>query len=117
MLGFNALNPGYGVGEQLIQPDGTVVVTMAASEGYGYHGFNIRQGFVYGPELAWRRHLIVYSPNLTGADIQRFCPTGTLLVRDWPSLIQMLEARYSGRVRAGVLPQGAIQLGGGEHKS
>lgn len=117
MLGFNALNPGYRIGEQLIQPDGTVVVTMAAPEGYGYHSINSRQGFVYGPDLAWQRRLVVYSPNLTPADIQRFCPAGTLLFKDWSSLIQMLEAQYPGQARAVVLPYGAIQLGGGEHKA
>jgi nickel-dependent lactate racemase len=115
MLGFNALNPGYRIGEQLIQPDGTVVVTMAASEGYGFHSINTRQGFAYSPELAWGRRLIVYSPNLTQADIQRFCPDGTLLFKEWPSLVEMLQAQYSGRTRAVVLPYGTIQLGGGEH--
>ncbi|MCL4302297.1 MAG: DUF2088 domain-containing protein [Anaerolineae bacterium] len=117
MLGFNALNPGYGIGEQLVQPDGTVVVTMAASEGYGFHSINTRQGFAYSPELAWGRRLIVYSPNLTQADIQRFCPDGTLLFKEWPSLVKMLEAQYPGRTRVVVLPYGTIQLGGGEHTS
>jgi nickel-dependent lactate racemase len=116
MLGFNALNPGYGIGEQLIQPNGTVVVTMAASEGYGYHSINTRQQFAYGPELAWHRQLVVYSPNLTQGDIQRFCPDGTLLFRDWANLIQKLVRIYTGRTRALVLPCGTIQLGGGEHK-
>ena len=116
MLGFNALNPGYGIGEQLIQPNGTVVVTMAASEGYGYHSINTRQGFVYSAELAWRRRLIVYSPNLTQADIQRFCPPDTLLFKEWSSLVQMLQVQYPNRARAVVLPYGTIQLGGGEYK-
>jgi nickel-dependent lactate racemase len=117
MLGFNALNPGYGIGEQLIRPEGTVVVTMAAPEGYGYHSINMRQQFAYGPELAWQRRLVVYSPNLTEGDIERFCPRGTLLCKDWPSLIQMLEGLHPGQARVIVLPCGALQLGGGEHKS
>ena len=117
MLGFNALNPAYGIGEQLIQPDGTVVVTMAAPEGYGYHSINMRQQFAYSSDLAWQRRLVVYSPNLTQGDIQRFCPAGTLLFKEWPGLIEMLEGLYPGSARAVVLPCGALQLGGGEHKT
>lgn len=116
MLGFNALNPAYGIGEQMIRPGGTVVVTMAASEGYGYHSINLRQGFAYGSDLAWQRRLIVYSPNLTQGDIERFCPPGTLLFKEWSGLIEMLERVHPGRARAVVLPCGALQLGGGEHK-
>jgi hypothetical protein len=117
IMGFNALNPGYGVGERLLQPAGTVVVTMAAPEGYGYHSGMDRYQFKYGPQISWHRRLAIFSPCVNEWDVRRLCPPGTLLFKDWSALIQTLEQLYPGRAQAVVFPCGTLQLGGGEHKA
>jgi nickel-dependent lactate racemase len=117
IMGFNALNPGYGIGERLVQAGGTVVITMAASEGYGCHSGMDRYQFKYDASVSWQRRLIVYSPNVNQWDVDRLCPPGTLLFREAPALIRALSDLHPGRARAAVFPCGTLQLGGGEFKS
>ena len=117
LQGTNALNVAYGLGDKLIRPNGTVVMTVAASEGYGHHSQVERQRYVNGTEMFWNRRLFVYSPNLGQWDIDRFGPPGAVLFRDWSSLIGALAAQYPSGAQAVVFPCGTLQLGGGEYKS
>jgi lactate racemase len=117
IMGFNALNPGYGIGGRLVQPEGTVVVTMAASEGYGCHSGMDRYRFTYGRSVSWNRRLVIFSPGVYEWDVRRLCPAGTLLFRDWSALIRALEQLHPGSARAVVFPCGTLQLGGGEHRA
>jgi nickel-dependent lactate racemase len=116
LQGFNALNVAYGAGDRLIQPNGTVVVTMAATEGYGHHSQVDRQRWVNAPGMVWNRRLMVFSPNLGQWDLDRFGPAGAIVSGDWSALIKTLEGTYPGQVRAVVFPCGTLQMGGGEYQ-
>ena len=113
----NALVPLRGTDRKLVSQDGTVVITTAASEGWGYHsvmgvgtlfrakGLSGVGGTVKNP----RRADVMYSPNLHARDVQGRHGKGIHLCKTWEQLIDTLLDKHGSTAKVCVFPCGAMQ--------
>jgi len=99
----NAFNAFGEKGEsRVLNEGGTAVVMTASSEGRGLHYLYDRGMKLYTPAYEFPSHrelfrnygTIVYSPNLSEADLWEIYPKQTKLARQWDDVIRLLEDRY-----------------------
>lgn len=111
------LNSMNAVGRDLrraIKPGGSAVLATACTHGAGIH-YLLSSGMrAHGPLRRERLHLgekglIIYSPNLSFADIQEF-PEDTCLFNGWPEVIAELGRRHGDGATVSVFPNAALQI-------
>jgi hypothetical protein len=111
----NALN---GVGRDVaraLKVGGSAVVTIACSHGPGIHNlFNVgMRGYtpIDRPRAGPGEYgLILYSPNLSYADVRLKLPPDTMLFNDWRDAVEELVRRHGNCASVTVFPCSALQI-------
>jgi len=106
---LTAFAPYKTAPEPIVREGGTIVVAVAASEGFGYHA-------LFGPG---RRMAAPNATRVRGRDVVFFCPNlyptevppGTTLLRSWDGTLGWLTAKHGDAATASVFPCATIQLG------
>jgi len=92
----------------IVRSGGSVVIAVAASEGFGYHA-------LFGPgrrlQAPWAtrlrdRDLAFFCPNLYPTEV----PEGTVLFRTWDDTLAWLTTKHGPRATVSVFPCATIQL-------
>jgi len=114
----NAFNVWDNRNEDLIRPGGAIVLTTASSEGRGFHSLgdknmrlNIR-AHDRGPagKMFENRKFIVFSPNVSPADVYDRYPDTTIFCKKWAEVIDVLQVEYGKDSRVVVFPCGTLQM-------
>jgi len=114
----NALNVYGRPDKGVVREGGTIVIITACSEGVGFHSLhgpgmriyvNLAEHATYGKILRDRR-VIIYSPNLSLADVRQYYPADTRLARSWPEVMELLTAWHGDTARTVVFPCASMQL-------
>jgi lactate racemase len=106
---LTAFSPYKTASHPIVRSGGTVVVAVAASEGFGYHA-------LFGPG---RRMAAPDATRLRDRDVVFFCPNlyptevapGTVLLRTWDETLAWLSAKHGAAATVSVFPCATIQLG------
>jgi nickel-dependent lactate racemase len=106
---LTAFAPYKTAPEPIVRDGGTIVVAVAASEGFGYHA-------LFGPG---RRMAAPNATRVRGRDVLFFCPNlyptevpdGTVLLRSWGDTLGWLTGKHGDAATASVFPCATIQLG------
>jgi len=106
---LTAFAPYKTAPEPIVREGGTIVVAVAASEGFGYHA-------LFGPG---RRMAAPNATRVRGRDVVFFCPNlyptevppGTTLIRSWDGTLDWLTGKHGDAATASVFPCATIQLG------
>jgi lactate racemase len=105
---LTAFAPYKTASQPIVRAGGTVVVAVAASEGYGYHG-------LFGPGRRMEapnatrlreRDVVFFCPNLHRAEV----PPGTVLFRTWEEIVAWLTAKHGEAASVSAFPCATIQL-------
>jgi len=109
-----------GKGSQLLKDNGTIVITAACPEGFGFHSTT-------GPGTRWRERIlsevrdtagvphvrtILFSPNLNKYDIPAYFGKSTIFCKSWSEVLSILEQEHGLHAKVAVFPCGAMQYGG-----
>ena len=111
---LNSMNAVARDLRRAIKPSGTAVLATACTHGAGIH-YLLSSGMrAHGPLKRERIHLgenglIIYSPNLSYADIHEF-PEDTCLFNTWPEVIAELGRRHGDRASVSAFPNAALQI-------
>jgi len=105
---LTAFSPYKTASRPIVRAGGTVVVAVAASEGFGYHA-------LFGPG---RRLQAPNATRLRERDVVFFCPSlyqtevppGTVLMRTWDETVAWLSAKHGASATVSVFPCATIQL-------
>ena len=114
----NATNVWSKRDEALVKEGGAIVVTIASSEGRGFHALADR-----GMRLHWRvetragfkeimqnRKLIFFCPNINYADLYEHYSKDTLLFRKWDEVVEELSKHYGAGLKVAVFPCSTLQF-------
>ena len=116
---FNVFRPGF---ENLVQPDGSIVIVGACPEGKGCYSLTGYQTPLWNPlwksaeknaharNVIGERQLIVFSPYLRQQDVDESYPAGTKLCKNWTEVILSLQSCHKGQARVGIFPSGVLQI-------
>lgn len=107
--------------KSLVRRGGAIVITMACTEGPGYHGLSDigmrlhtrRDKHGTFKDLLEGRKLIFFSPNLTEGDVYDHYPPEVLLFHDWQDVIRELEKDFGDGSRVAVYPSAPLQIDNG----
>ena len=111
---LNSMNAVARDLRRAIKPSGSAVLATACTHGAGIH-YLLSSGMrAHGPLRRERIHLgekglIIFSPNLSYADIQKF-PEDTCLFNTWPEVIAELGRRHGEQATVSVFPNAALQI-------
>jgi len=113
--GFNILREGY---EDIVREEGAMVLIAASSEGRGVHylgdkGMRLYQKLDVNPRMKRifrNRRQIIFSPNITYADVLDYFPENTLLFEKWEKVIKELAKSYQSDSRVAVFPCSSLQI-------
>jgi lactate racemase len=111
----NALNAVAFDLKRALRPEGTLVIASACSEGAGMH-YLISKGMrQYSPPdpLLYKvggRGPIIYSPNVSQADVLQLFPPDTLLFHQWEGVVGELVARHGDHASMTVFPCASLQM-------
>jgi nickel-dependent lactate racemase len=106
---LTAFSPYKTAPQPIVREGGTIVVAVAATEGFGYHA-------LFGPGRRMQapnatrvrgRDVVFYCPNLYPTEV----PPGTTLLRSWDDTVGWLTAKHGASATASVFPCATIQLG------
>lgn len=112
---INALNViGYDLKRAII-PDGTPVLTAACPDGAGFNylesiGMRLYLKFTREMMGLGKYGAILFSPNLSSADVRQMYPDDTLVLNRWEHVVAELEKRHGSRATATVFPCGGLQI-------
>jgi len=118
----NAFNAFGKEGEgRVLDEGGTAVVMTASSEGRGLHYLYDRGMKLYTPAHEFPSHrrlftdygTVVFSPNVSRADLLEIYPEQTELARSWDDVIEILRRRHASPSVA-IFPFATMQLPDGE---
>ena len=116
MQGLKSLANGFGA-IQSVRPDGAVLYTADAEEGYGFHQLLEHARRANGaarkarPEHYLDREMICYSPKVSPVEFEAEAPEGFTLFRDLGEAMEQLASRAGdGSPVVNVFPQGPIGL-------
>jgi lactate racemase len=115
---INALNAiGYDL-RAAIPPDGTAVLAAACSDGLGLNylestGMRLYLRFTREMMGLGKHSAIIFSPNLSPAEVRQMYPDDTLLFDRWEDVVEELARRHGDRASATVFPCGALQVPAG----
>lgn len=107
-----ALSPWASAGRPLVREGGTVVVTAAAPEGYGFHslfGPGMRLDHLVGRPVPGY-DLVLYSPGVRQGEVPQRLLAGMRLFGTWAQTVSYLESRHGARAAAAVFPSATTQL-------
>lgn len=110
---LTALAPYHTAGRPLVREGGTVVVTLAGSEGGGYHGLFGPRGAL-APSRPTRlrgRDLVFFSPGLAPPDLPPVARDKTVLHPSWEATLEWLRAKHGTAATVAVFPCATTQLG------
>jgi nickel-dependent lactate racemase len=105
---LTAFAPYKTAPEPIVREGGTIVVAVAATEGFGYHA-------LFGPGRRMQapsatrvrgRDVVFYCPNLYATEV----PPGTNLLRTWDDTLAWLAGKHGSTATASVFPCATIQL-------
>jgi len=111
----NALNViGYEL-QRGIRPDGTVILAAACPEGMGLNFLESLGGKVY---LKFTREMmglgkhgaILFSPNLSYAEVSQLYPDDTLVLNRWDQVVAEIVRRHGDAAAATVFPTAGVQI-------
>ena len=106
-------DPGY----DLVKKGGTIVLSTASSEGPGFHylmdvgmrlSYTLKKRVNLFKKLS-ERQFIVFSPNVSTAEVWEGYGDGTLLFNEWPKLLNYLSAKHGVGTHAVVFPCASLQ--------
>ena len=114
----NAVNVWSNRDEALVKEGGTIVVTIAGSEGKGFHALigsgmrlhwriETRTGF---KEILQNRKLIFFCPKINYADLYEHYSEDTLLFRKWEDVLEELSKHYGVGSKVAVFPCSTLQF-------
>ena len=112
-----ALNPWLSASKPLVHERGTLVITSAASEGFGFHSLHGPDGHLPNIHSLRRglgdRKMIILSPNVNRLDLPAEAreDAGLTLCSAWPEARALLEEYHGGSAGVAVFPVAAMQLG------
>jgi nickel-dependent lactate racemase len=117
MQAVNAFNVFITGPSDLLREDGTVVLTSAATEGWGYHslqgkGMPLEVVLDVGKTFGGR-DLLVFSPNTSESDINTGYRGAVRAFRRWSALVKALKGKHGQRCQVGVFPNGPLQVAEG----
>lgn len=117
MQAVNAFNVLITAPSDMVKEDGTVVLTTAGTEGWGYHSLHGKgmplEVALNVEEAFGGRDLLVFSPNTAGSDINTGYPGPVRAFRKWGALVKALKRKHGERCRVGIFPCGPLQLAAG----
>lgn len=111
---LNSMNAVARDLRRAIKPAGSAVLATACTQGAGIH-YLLSSGMrAYGPLKREKIHLgknglIIFSPNLSYADIEEF-PPDTCLFNSWPEVVAELRRRHGDGATVSVFPNAALQI-------
>jgi len=105
---LTAFAPYKTAAEPIVRAGGTIVVAVAASEGFGYHALFGPGRRMAAPNVTRvrDRDVVFFCPNLYATEV----PAGTTLIRSWESTLEWLAAKHGPSATASVFPCATIQL-------
>ena len=105
---LTAFSPYKTASQPIVRPGGSVVVAVAASEGFGYHALFGPGRRLQAPNATRlrERDVVFFCPNLFTTEV----PEGTVLMRTWGDTVAWLSAKHGAAARASVFPCATIQL-------
>jgi nickel-dependent lactate racemase len=112
---INALNAiGYDLKRAMV-PDGTPVLTAACPDGAGFNylesvGMRLYLKFTRETMGLGKHGAIVFSLNLSYANVAQMYPADTRVHNQWDQVIAELRARHGERATVNVFPCGALQI-------
>ena len=111
----NALNAvGYDLG-RAIKADGSAILAAACHEGPGINylesiGMRLYLKFTREMMGLGRNGAILFSPNLSYAEVKQLYPDDTLVLNHWQQVVEELVRRHGDRASATVFPCGSLQI-------
>jgi hypothetical protein len=107
-----ALSPWASAGRPLVRAGGTVVVTAAAPEGFGFHS-------LYGPGMRFAQQVprplpgydvVLFSPGVADGDLTDGQRASLRLFTSWPATVDWLAAKHGPAARVAIFPAATTQL-------
>ncbi len=107
---LTAFSPYKTAPRPIVREGGTVVVALAGTEGFGYHGLfgPGRRLAAPGPTRLRGRDVVFFCPNLYPTEV----PAGVVLLRTWDDTIGWLTAKHAAASTVSVFPCATMQLAG-----
>lgn len=112
---INALNViGYEL-RRAISANGTAVLAASCSDGLGINylesaGMRLYLRFTREMMGLGQHSAIIFSPNLTLAEVRQMYPDDTLLFNRWEQVVEELTRRHGNYASATIFPCGALQV-------
>ena len=114
---LKAINIWADPDQELVRKGGTIVITTAATEGHGCHylmDMGMRLHIKPYQHPAWAnklkdRRIVLFSPNITAADVRDGYPPGTHLFHEWDPLLKALSEWHGENTHAVVFPCCSLQ--------
>jgi nickel-dependent lactate racemase len=105
---LTAFSPYKTAPQPIVRPGGTIVVAVAATEGFGYHALFGPGRRMAAPNATRvrERDVVFFCPNLYPTEV----PPGTTLLRSWGETMGWLEGKHGRAATASVFPCATIQL-------
>ena len=104
----------YRSAQNLVKPEGTIVITSACSEGLGVHGLFqpgkplYRQPRPHG--FLENRHVIVMAPGITQKEFYSLFHSSNSFHQGWQGVIKELKQRYTQSCKVGIFPYSPLQM-------
>ena len=111
---FNVLRSGSGV-DQILKPEGSVVVLAACPEGRGYHSLHQPSGRLYRPPVqrmrqVGAREIFLFSEGANLHDFYVSFWSGYRFYTRWPELRRDLEKKHGKMARVAIFHAAPLQL-------
>ena len=111
----NAFNVFTMAERDIVKKDGYIVIITACPEGRGFHslcghGTRLAPSREIFGELFKGRTGIIFSPNLSRADVYTYCPESILLFHKWEDVIQLIKEKETGMQKVAIFPTAPLQL-------
>ena len=111
---FNVLRSGSGV-DQILKPEGSLVVLAACPQGRGYHSLHQPAGRVYRPPVQrmhqiGNREIFLLSEGANIHDFHVSFWNGYRFYTQWPDLQRNLEAKHGRDALVAVFHAAPFQL-------
>jgi lactate racemase len=112
---INALNVIAYELPRAIRSDGTVILAAACPEGMGLNFLESLGGKVYlkftREQMGLGKHgAILFSPNLSYAEVSQLYPDDTLVLNRWGQVVEEIVRRHGDAASATVFPTAGVQI-------
>ena len=111
----NAFNVFTMAERDIVKKDGYIVIITACPEGRGFHslcghGTRLAPSREIFGELFKGRTGIIFSPNLSRADVYTYCPESIFLFHKWEDVISLIREKEKGTKNVAIFPTAPLQL-------